>query len=147
MDVGITSSPIDPSTLLERVAAPEDGAALLFLGIVRDHNDGRAVSGVQYETYAEMAEQVLRQIAEEAAELLGTRRIAVVHRTGELGIGEVSVAIVVSSRHRAEAYEASRYIIEQIKLRLPVWKRERYVEGESRWLDGQRPPVPEAAHD
>lgn len=131
---------------LGRVGASEDGAVLLFLGIVRDHNEGRPVTGVQYEAYAEMAERVLREIAQEASERLGTRRIVVVHRTGELVVGEASVAIAVSSPHRAEAYDASRYVIEEIKRRLPVWKQEQYVDGDIRWLDGQRPEV-EAAHD
>lgn len=140
MLVRITAGPIDPDAILAAVGAPSDGAALLFLGVVRDHNDGRPVSGVKYEAYAEMARHVLATIAREAAERLGTDRVAVVHRIGELGVGDVSVAIAVSSPHRAEAYEASRYIIEEIKKRLPVWKEERYVDGETRWLDGQVPP-------
>lgn len=146
MHVGITSAPIDPAVLLGRVGAAEDGAVLLFLGIVRDHNQGRPVAGVRYEAYVEMAETVLHEIAQEAAGRLGTQRVVVVHRTGELAVGEASVAIAVSSPHRAEAFEASRYVIEEIKRRLPVWKQEQYADGDVRWLDGQRPEV-EAAHD
>lgn len=146
MHVGITSAPIDPAVVLARVGAAEDGAVLLFLGIVRDHNAGRPVAGVRYDAYVEMAEGVLREVAQEAAERLETQRVVVVHRTGELAVGEASVAIAVSSPHRAEAYDASRYIIEEIKLRLPVWKQEQYADGDVRWLDGQRPEV-EAAHD
>jgi molybdopterin synthase catalytic subunit len=84
-----------------------------------------------------MAEEVLGVIAGEAALQLGSDRIAVVHRIGELDLGEVSVAIAVSSPHRAEAYDASRHVIEQIKQRLPVWKHERYVEGDAAWVPGQ----------
>ncbi len=135
----ITSDPIDTAGVLAKVGHAEDGAVLLFLGVVRDHNDGRPVSGVGYEAYAEMAEGVLAELAAEAAERLTTDRIAVIHRVGELGIGEASVAIAVSSPHRAEAYEASRYVIEEIKKRLPVWKHERYSDGTTDWVEGRRP--------
>ncbi len=147
MRAWITRDPLDPAELLAGVGAPADGAALLFIGAVRDHNDGRPVSGVRYDAYVEMAEKVLAAIAAEAVGRLGTDHIAVAHRVGELRVGEASVAIAVSSPHRAEAYDASRYVIEEIKRRLPVWKEERYVEGGARWLDGLTPPAPEPAHD
>jgi molybdopterin synthase catalytic subunit len=92
-----------------------------------------------------MAEQVLAAIAAEAAERAGTDRLAVVHRTGELEIGNVSVAIAVSTPHREQSFDAARYVIEQIKLRLPVWKHEHYTDSESRWLDGAVPPVADSA--
>jgi molybdopterin synthase catalytic subunit len=133
----IVHGPIDHAQLLARVGAPSDGAVLLFLGTVRDHADGRGVHGMRYEAYVEMAEDVLAAIAREAAARLGTERVAVVHRVGELDLGEVSVAIAVSSPHRAEAYDASRYVIEEIKRRLPVWKHECYVEGDAAWVPGQ----------
>lgn len=137
----VTSEPIDPRTVLRRVGAPSDGASLLFQGVVRDHNDGAAVTGITYDAYVEMAEGVLGEIAAEAAERLGTDRVAVEHRVGELAIGDVSVAIAVSSPHRAESFDAARYVIEEIKKRLPVWKKEHYVESDSRWLEGEVPPV------
>ena len=127
--------------------ADQDGASLLFLGVVRDHNDGRSVAGVQYDAYEEMAEQVLSEIVEEAARAAGTDRVAAIHRIGELRVGEVSVAITVSSPHRAEAYDASRYIIEEIKKRLPVWKKEHYSDGAEGWVEGRTPddaPAPRA---
>jgi molybdopterin synthase catalytic subunit len=136
----ITSDAIDPLHVLGDVGSAADGAVLLFLGTVREQNDGRAVRGMRYDAYAAMAEQVLHAIAAEAAELAGTDRVAVVHRTGELQIGDVSVAIAVSTPHREQAFAASRHIIEQIKLRLPVWKHEHYSDAESRWLDGAVPP-------
>jgi len=135
----ITSDTIDAQALLASVGSAEDGAVLLFLGIVRRENDGRAVNGMRYDAYVEMAEPVLQQIATEAAQIAESDRIAVVHRIGELEIGAVSVAIAVSSAHRAQAYDASRYIIEQIKERLPVWKHEHYIEGDSAWLAGVTP--------
>lgn len=128
------------------VGAPEDGAAVLFLGTVRDHNEGRPVSGMRYDSYADMAENLLARIADEAALRLGTDRIVVVHRVGELAIGDVSVAIAASAPHRAETFDAARYVIEEIKQRLPVWKQEHYVEGGSQWLEGTVPPV-EADHE
>lgn len=144
MFTALVTHPIDPAEVTAQVGASEDGAVLLFLGVVRDHNDGRRVSGMEYEAYAEMAERVLSEIAVEAADILGTDRVAVVHRTGVLAIGEVSVAIAVSGPHRATVYDASRFVIEKIKLRLPVWKREHYLDGERTWLPGHT-PRPEGA--
>lgn len=147
MHTRIRADAIDIGELLEQVRSPEDGAVLLFLGTVRDHNDARSVLGMRYEAYVDMAGPVLAEIAAEAAARLGTDHIAVEHRVGQLAVGEISVAIAVSSPHRAEAYDASRTVIEEIKKRLPVWKEEHYADGESRWLDGVKPPAPEAAHE
>lgn len=144
MYTAITSDPITAETVLRHVGDDGDGAVCVFLGVVRDHNEGRSVRGVAYSAYREMAERVLAEIAAEAAERAGSDRVAVVHRTGELAVGEASVAIAVSSPHRAEAFDACRYVIEEIKKRLPVWKQERYVDGDEAWLDGA---VPEVAHD
>jgi molybdopterin synthase catalytic subunit len=139
----LTHSPIDPAEVLARVGHDEDGAAILFLGTVRDHADDRPVTGITYEAYEEMAAPVLAEIAGEAAAILGTDRLAVVHRVGELAVGEHSVAIAASSPHRAQAYEASRYVIEEIKKRLPVWKKEHYADGRDAWVQGTKP---RAAH-
>ena len=139
----ITRDRIEPGSVLDRVGSAGDGAALLFVGVVRDHNDGSAVTGLTYEAYDEMATRVLDEIAGEAAERLETPRIAVVHRVGELEVGEVSVAIAASSPHRGAAFDATRYVIEEIKKRLPVWKKEHYVDGDAAWLAGVTPPVEE----
>lgn len=136
----ICTQPILPERVLARVGSSADGAAVLFMGTVRDENDGRSVSGLRYDAYVAMAEPVLRTIADEAIAHAGDARVAVAHRIGELAIGEVSVAIAVSTPHRAEAFAAARYIIEQIKERLPVWKHEHYAEGTARWLAGSTPP-------
>lgn len=132
----LTPEPIGADTVLPLVDADAHGAALLFLGIVRNHNEGRAVSGVHYEAYAAMAEQTLTAIVTEAVQRAGAAKAAAVHRIGELSIGEVSIAIAVSTPHRAEAFDACRYIIEEVKKRLTVWKQERYATGETQWLDG-----------
>ena len=135
--IGIVTAAIDPAAVLALVGDPADGAILLFLGTVRNHADGRPVGGLWYEAYQDMAETELNLIAEEAVQRLGTNRLAVVHRLGELAVGEVSVAIAVSSPHRAEAYQASRFIIEEIKKRIPVWKHEQYEDGEAVWVQGR----------
>ncbi len=136
----VTRERIDPGAVLAAVGAPQDGAVVLFLGTVRDHNEGQAVRGLRYEAYESMANGVLQKIAEAAATRLGTERLTVVHRVGELEVGETSVAVAASSPHRAEAFDAVRWAMEEIKARLPVWKEERYVAGESRWLEGAVPP-------
>lgn len=145
MRAWITPEPIDPTEVLSLVGDAADGATVLFLGHVRDCNDGRPVRGMHYDAYVDMAERVLAEIAGEATHGLGTDRLAVVHRIGELGVGEVSVAIAVSSPHRAQAFEAARAVIEAIKQRLPVWKEERYADGAARWLPGEAPGVGEEA--
>ena len=141
----LTHEPIDPAAVLRRVGHDEDGAAVLFLGTVRNHADDRPVNGITYEAYEEMAAPVLAEIAREAAEILGTDRLAVVHRVGELAVGEHSVAIAASSPHRAQAYEASRYVIEEIKKRLPVWKKEHYADGRDEWVEGTTPSAARGA--
>jgi molybdopterin synthase catalytic subunit len=132
----IVDAPIDGARLLREAVAPSDGAALLFLGVVREENDGRPVSRLEYSAYAPMAEREMLRIADEARVRFGTGRIAVEHRVGALAIGEASVAIVVAAPHRAEVYEASRHVIEELKRRVPVWKREGYVDGDTAWVAG-----------
>ncbi|MCI0434694.1 MAG: molybdenum cofactor biosynthesis protein MoaE [Gemmatimonadetes bacterium] len=143
---GLTSDAIDPARVLAAVGTHEDGAVALFLGTVRRRNDGREVIAMRYDAYAAMAERVLEQIASEAVARWNPSSLAVVHRTGELMVGEISVAIAVSTPHRAEAFDAARYVIEEIKRRLPVWKQEQYSSGERAWLDG-RPPVQAGHHE
>jgi molybdopterin synthase catalytic subunit len=137
MKAWITRDPIGGETVMQHVGSSSDGAINLFLGIVRDHNEGRAVSGMHYDVYLEMAEPALRDIVAEAEAQCDGGQVAAVHRVGELKIGEISVAIAASAPHRAEAFAACRYVIEEIKKRLPVWKHERYVTGESEWLRGE----------
>jgi len=139
----VIEGPIDPARLLGDALSPADGAALLFWGVVRNEHGGRAVSSLEYSAYAEMAEREMLRIADEARARFGTGAIHVVHRVGLLGVGEASVAIAVASPHRAEAYDASRYVIEELKRRVPVWKREGYVDGERAWVPGFTPAVRE----
>jgi molybdopterin synthase catalytic subunit len=130
--VAITAAPIDVAALESAVGGSGDGAVVTFVGRARDTaDDGRAVLELEYEAYAEMATRVLEEIAAEAAERWHVS-VGVVHRTGLVPIGEAAVAIVTASAHRAEAYDANRHVIEAIKERLPIWKRERFADG-SEW--------------
>jgi len=134
MRTAMVDRPLDPCALLDEVAQHRNGATVLFVGTVREMNDGEAVSGLDYSSYAGMAESELATIAREAADRWATNDIVVEHRTGSLELGEASVVIAVAHPHRGEAYEASRYIIEELKKRLPVWKREHYADGRSEWV-------------
>ena len=110
------------------------GAYASFEGWVRDHNDGRPVGGLFYEAYAELAEREGEAIVVEAIERFGVAAAHCVHRTGELAIGDMAVWVGVSAGHRGEAFEACRWIIDEIKARVPIWKRERYLDGDADWL-------------
>ena len=136
MRTAIVTQPIDPAALLAECASSRNGAALLFLGTVRDINDGQPVTALDYSAYDAMAGRELSAIASEAATRWDTTDIVVEHRTGELGLGDISVAIVVAHPHRGPAYDASRYIIEELKKRLPIWKREHYADGTTEWVPG-----------
>ncbi|MEX2582251.1 MAG: molybdenum cofactor biosynthesis protein MoaE [Gemmatimonadota bacterium] len=141
----VTSDPIDSCALLAQASA-RDGAAILFVGLVRNHNEGRGVGHLDYQAYPEMAEATIREIVDEARSRWETGAISVIHRIGRLEIGDASVAIAVSSPHRGDAYEASRYVIEELKKRVPIWKKEGYLDGDSEWLRGNTPqPVQEGS--
>src|ERR671919_115012 len=135
MRIAIVKRPIDAQRLVAEVARTANGATILFLGTVRDVNDGRAVTGIEYASYESMAARELDAIAREASSRFGTDDIVVEHRIGRLGLGEVSVAIAVAHAHRAAAYDASRFVIEELKRRVPIWKREEYVDGTREWVD------------
>jgi molybdopterin synthase catalytic subunit len=135
----VTLDPIDPCAMLAGLTTETDGAGILFLGTVRNHNEGREVGHLDYQAYPPMAEATLREIVAEARAKWQTGEMSVIHRYGRLEIGEVSVAIAVASPHRGDAYAASRYIIEELKKRVPIWKREGYLTGEREWLRGNEP--------
>ena len=126
---------IDVPALLAEVTGPASGAVVVFVGTVRDVNDGRAVTGIDYSAYLAMARRELAAIAEEAAARFGTTRVAVEHRLGYLALGEASVAVAVAHPRRAPAYDASRYVVEELKRRVPIWKREHYADGTREWVD------------
>jgi molybdopterin synthase catalytic subunit len=140
----IVRRPIDVVALLAEVQDTANGATVLFLGHVRDMNDGRPVTGIEYSAYGEMAERELAAIASECASAFGIAHLAIEHRLGTLALGDASIAIVVAHPHRAAAYEASRFVIEEVKRRLPIWKREGYVDGSSEWVNASGVPQPQS---
>ncbi|HYL26591.1 MAG TPA: molybdenum cofactor biosynthesis protein MoaE [Candidatus Nitrosotalea sp.] len=129
----IVGEAIAPHTL-ERIVRTSDGGVVSFLGIVRETaDDGRPVSGLFYEAFEAMAVRVFENIADEARERYGDVHLAIVHRIGELRVGEISVAVLAAAAHRAAAFDACRYAIDQLKARAPIWKQERYADGERQW--------------
>ena len=133
----VVNEPISPEAVTAALTGPENGANVLFWGLVRDHHDGRRVRAVSYDVHAALAEMTLREIGEEACARWGPGlRVVVIHRAGRLEVGAASVVVGVASSHRDEAYQASRHVIEQLKLRAPVWKQEHYADGDSEWLPG-----------
>jgi molybdopterin synthase catalytic subunit len=134
----LTFDPIDLSELVQRVAAAERGAITTFLGTVRDHHAGRRVIQLQYEAFGPMAEAECHRIVAEA-QTRWTSQVALQHRLGLLQVGDVAVAIAAASGHRDDAFHACRYVIEQVKQRVPIWKRERYADGSEAWVDPTAP--------
>lgn len=133
----LSDEPLRPEALIAAVSRPGQGGIAVFIGTVRDHNNGRDVTRLDYEAYPEMAERVLADIVERCEALAPGVLVAVAHRVGELDIGDAAVAIAASAPHRAEAFEACRTCIELIKQDLPIWKRELSTDGEE-WI-GLRP--------
>jgi molybdopterin synthase catalytic subunit len=121
---------------LQVPAAPDCGALAVFAGTVRNEHEGRAVSGMHYHAYAPLAERRLREIEAEARTRFGAR-LRLAHSVGELRVGDVSVVVVARAGHRAEAFDACRWAIDTIKVAVPIWKEERYCDGDSRFLEGK----------
>ena len=140
----ITSDALDLNALVRVVEAPGIGAVATFLGVVRDHNQGRRVLHLVYEAYEPLAERALRRIVAETLERWPSAVLAVHHRTGHLAIGEASVAIAAASPHRADAFAACRYAIERVKQIVPIWKHE-YFEGGDVWIEGATADPEDAA--
>ncbi len=116
------------------------GASVLFLGKVRDHSEGRKVLYLEYEAFEAMAESVIADLIAEAHHHWSVDEIKILHRLGEVKLGEIAVAIAVKSTHRDEAYQASRFLIEGIKHRVPIWKKEYFEDGTSEWSQCNVPP-------
>jgi len=129
---------IYPASLINEVASPEHGAISVFIGTVREVNEGRAVSAIEYSAYKSMADAELERILDEAEERFGVSALVVEHRIGLLGPGDVSVALAAAHAHRAPALDCTRYVIEEIKKRLPIWKKEHYEDGTREWVDPTR---------
>ena len=130
---------IDLREAVAAVSGPDRGAIASFSGVVRDHHAGRKVLKLEYHAYAEMAEQVLREIGREIANRFGTPHVAILHRVGILNVGDASVVIAVASAHRGDALAACAHAIERLKTVAPIWKKE-YYEGGVTWIEGPDGP-------
>ena len=138
----ILTGEIDPASLINEVASPQYGAISLFVGTVREVNEGRSVSAIEYSAYRSMAAAELDRILDEAEERFGVSALVVEHRIGLLALGDVSVAIAAAHAHRAPALDCTRYVIEEIKKRVPIWKKEHYADGTGEWVDPTRAAPP-----
>ena len=135
MLIRVTADELDTAEAIGAVASPGAGAINVFLGVVRDNNLGKRVQYLEYDAYPSMAEKVMGELAEEAKGRFGLEDCAVLHRTGRLEIGEASLLIAVSCGHRAESFEAGHWLVNEIKKRVPVWKKEVWEDGEA-WVEG-----------
>ena len=136
--IRMTTSAIDPDALRRELFDPAAGGYCAFEGWVRNHNDGRDVVRLEYEVYEPLAVREGEIIIDEAIAKFGVRQAAAIHRAGLMELGESAVIVGVSSPHRGEAFDACRYIIDQAKVRLPIWKKEYYADGEAEWVNCQR---------
>jgi MoaE-MoaD fusion protein len=130
----ISDAPLDGESLQRYVQTPQDGAIVLFTGVVRDNFDGRATEYLIYEAYESMAVPVLSQLAEEARGKWEVGRVAIHHRIGRLEIGETAVIVAIAAPHRQAAFEAAAYIMDRIKEVAPIWKREHWADGTAEWI-------------
>ena len=130
---------LDPEALKEALRQDRSGACVTFEGWVRDRNDGRDVTRLEYEAFGAMAEKEGKRILEEAQAKFNVDKACCVHRQGDLAIGDMAVWVGVTAAHRGEAFDACRYIIDEIKHRVPIWKKEHYAEGDSGWVNSEVP--------
>ena len=137
-------TPLDVSALRSALADPACGGYAAFEGWVRDHNEGQRVRHLEYEAYEALAVREAERIIAEAGARFGVAHAACAHRVGDLEVGELAVWVGVSAAHRDEAFRACRYIIDEIKHRLPIWKKEHYLGGDSGWVNCERCAAPSA---
>ena len=131
----IQASPIEPTVLNRSLQHEAAGACATFAGWVRNHNEGQAVASLEYEAYAELAETEGNRILAEAKDKFDLLAAEAVHRVGHLQIGDMAVWVGVASAHRGPAFDACRFIIDELKARVPIWKKEHYVAGASAWIN------------
>ena len=132
--VELTREAIDPAAAIAHVADPSCGAVVVFLGTVRDHSDGvEGVTHLEYEAYEEVVEAKIAEIVAETMGRWPVKRLVAIHRVGDLAVGEVSVAVVAASPHRSDAFPAAKYLIDELKARAPIWKKEHWPGG-AEWV-------------
>ena len=134
MRASLVRKTIDAAVLANSIAADTNGATAIFLGTVRSSNEGRPVTGIEYSAYDEMAALEMTSILEEARERFSIADAAIEHRLGELHVGDASIGVAVVHPHRAPAMDALRYIVDETKKRVPIWKLEHYADGSREWV-------------
>jgi molybdopterin synthase catalytic subunit len=134
----LVHGPIDVASLLARAMRPDCGAVATFLGTTRDHHDGRRVTRLGYEAHESMARVALEKLEREAAGRFAIAACAIVHRLGDVPLAEPSVAVVVSAAHRAPAFDACRWAMDELKRTVPIWKKEFYEDGGAEWVEGTK---------
>jgi molybdopterin synthase catalytic subunit len=136
---GVVDHAVDVAAIMAEVSAAGNGAIATFLGTVRDTAGGRGVTGISYSAYTGMANREMDAIVREAVAISSGVQIVAVHRVGDLNVGDVCVAIAAGHAHRGPALDACRYVIEEIKKRVPIWKRECYADGSAEWVNACAP--------
>lgn len=134
----LTREPIDVERLRRAAARPDCGAIVVFLGTSRDHHEGRRVTRLEYEGYETMAIAALGRIEREACAKFEIRTCRIVHRLGDVPLAEASVAVVIAAAHRAPAFDACRWAMDDLKRTVPIWKKEFFAEGGDAWVDGTK---------
>ena len=137
----LTRHPLDVNELLAQIQDPERGGTCVFLGTVRNDDD---VTAIEYSAYEQMAEEEIARILSEAQKQWPDARVQLRHRLGEIPAGQASIAIAAAAPHRDEAFTACRFVIEEVKKRLPIWKKELHGDGTARWTDDTRQAKPTA---
>ncbi|MDQ6667216.1 MAG: molybdenum cofactor biosynthesis protein MoaE [Thermoproteota archaeon] len=132
----ITVAKIQPHEILNSVKDKNAGATAIFFGTVREHSEMGKIIGMTYESYLEMAEDKMKKIENILSQKWNIKRVRMIHRVGNLSVGDVSIAVAVSAPHRSEAFSACRYAIEKIKREVPIWKKEKIVGGKELWVKG-----------
>ena len=135
MSFQLTDQSIDPSALRQQLLSRSAGAFCSYEGWVRDHNEGKSVRELHYSSYPQMAPVIADDILEEAKKKFDLEAAAIVHRTGPLGVGDIAVWVGVTAHHRGDTFLACRYIIDNVKHRLPIWKKEIYTDGTEAWIE------------
>ncbi len=136
MPVSITREPIDIMALRKRALHPQSGAVLIFCGDIRNHSDNQSVDKLEYESHESMALNQMNQVVEDASNQWPMHYVEVIHRLGIMEVMECSIAIAVSTSHRADAYEASRFIIDTVKRSVPIWTKEHFSDVQTSWSEG-----------
>jgi molybdopterin synthase catalytic subunit len=138
--IQLTREPIDPAAVVESVRSERSGAVVLFLGTVREMTGELRTVALDYEAYPQMAEAKMAELERDARARWPVDRLAIVHRLGHLELGDVSVAVAVSCPHRGDAFEAGRWLIDTLKVTVPIWKKENWADGTTEWVHPGTPP-------